>query len=215
MHAARPGRRMAMLFCCLLLFSGSFALRAQATSSSSGLVISILQGEGALNDIRQRTAREPIVQVQDENHKPVAGAAVLFLLPDSGPSGTFINGTQVFSTVTDSAGRAAAQAFRPNGNAGSLNIRVRVTWHGTTAETTIHQRNVSNEASPSETEHAAHALSLKSLLIILGSAAAAGTVAGILATRGSSATTITAGAPAVGAPTAGVKFHFSLGHGGR
>lgn len=35
----------------------------------------VLEGDGATSNIRQRTAREPIVQVQDENHKPVAGVA--------------------------------------------------------------------------------------------------------------------------------------------
>ena len=30
----------------------------------------VLEGEGATNNIRQRTARDPVVQVEDENHKP-------------------------------------------------------------------------------------------------------------------------------------------------
>lgn len=46
----------------------------------------VLEGEGATNNIRQRTAREPIVQVEDENHKPVAGAIVVFTLPSNGPA---------------------------------------------------------------------------------------------------------------------------------
>ena len=34
----------------------------------------VVEGEGQINNIKQRSAREPVVQVQDENHKPVAGA---------------------------------------------------------------------------------------------------------------------------------------------
>ena len=45
------------------------------------LNIVIVEGEGATNNIRQRVARQPIIQVEDENHKPVAGAVVVFTLP--------------------------------------------------------------------------------------------------------------------------------------
>ena len=36
-----------------------------------------VEGDGAINNIRQRTAREPIVQVEDENHKPVDRKSVV------------------------------------------------------------------------------------------------------------------------------------------
>src|SRR3954447_17556088 len=83
------------------------ALPAQATPAS--LQITILDGEEAINNIRQRTAREPIVQVEDENHKPVAGAAVIFLLPNDGAGGTFAGGARTLTTVTDSKGQAVAR----------------------------------------------------------------------------------------------------------
>lgn len=201
-------RRLAPLT-LLLLLALAPALRAQAAAPAApqNLVINILSGEGALNDIRQRTAREPIVQVEDENHKPVAGAAVVFLLPDSGPGGTFIDGTRAFHTVTDADGRATAQ-MKPNSVAGSWNLVVEASLAGATASATIHEQNVSgagsgSSASASSTAvHATHILSAKSLLIILGSMAAAGTVAGVLATRGGNSTTITPGTPTVGAPAA-------------
>src|SRR6204780_5739242 len=107
--------RLAMVAGLVLIFvSSSPVTRAQAANPSPALVITILDGEGALNDIRQRTAREPIVQVEDENHKPIAGAAVLFALPGSGPGGAFAEGAQTFSTVTDSAGRAVGDGLHPN-----------------------------------------------------------------------------------------------------
>src|ERR1700761_9494390 len=119
----------------------------QTPAASPQLLITILDGEGALNDIRQRTAREPIIEVQDENHKPIAGAAVLFTLPSSGPSGVFADGSQIFSAVTDNAGRAVAQGLRPNNISGQYDIRVKVTYNNRTAETTIHQKNVSGPSS--------------------------------------------------------------------
>lgn len=197
-------RRLAPLTLLLLLIlAAAPALRAQAAAAAPhNLVINILSGEGALNDIRQRTAREPIVQVEDENHKPVAGATVLFLLPDSGPGGTFADGTRAFHTVTDADGRATAQ-MKPNSVAGNWDIIVQASFAGATASATIHQQNFSSAGSGSSAAvHATHILSAKSLLIILGSMAAAGTVAGVLATRGGNSTTITPGTPTVGAPAA-------------
>lgn len=183
-----------------LVIFGGLVTHAQATNPAPALVITILDGEGALNDIRQRTAREPIIQVEDENHKPIAGAVVLFALPGSGPGGAFAEGAQTLSTVTDSAGRAVAHGLRPNSVSGSYNIHVRVTFNGSTSETEIHQQNISGHSSVSN--HAAHAASVKTVLIVVAAAAAAGTAAAILVTQGGSSTTITPGTPTVGGPAA-------------
>jgi hypothetical protein len=197
--------------CGLLLASPCLRAWSQAenTNSSPRLLVTILDGEGALNDIRQRTAREPIVQVEDNNHKPVAGALVLFTLPSSGPGGTFAEGAQTFSTLTDSAGRAVAHGLQPNTHAGSYSIHVRVTYNGSSAETTIHQQNVGSQSSVSE--HAAHAVSLKVVLVVVATAAAAGTVAAILELKGGGSTSIAAGPPTVGAPTATAGIRINLG----
>ncbi len=182
-----------------LVILGGPITHAQATNPAPAMVITILDGEGALNDIRQRTAREPIIQVEDENHKPIAGAAVLFALPGSGPGGAFAGGAQTFSTITDSAGRAVAHGLRPNSVSGSYNVHVRVTFNGSTSETDIHQQNISGQSSVAN--HAVHAASVKTVLIVVATAAIAGTVAGILVTQGGSSTSITAGPPTVGGPS--------------
>ncbi|HEX4322357.1 MAG TPA: hypothetical protein VHZ52_15705 [Acidobacteriaceae bacterium] len=196
--------RLAIAAALVMLFASSEPVtHAQATSSNPALVITILDGEGALNDIRQRTAREPIVQVEDENHKPIAGAAVLFTLPGSGPGGAFAGGAQTFSTVTDSAGRAVAHGLQPNNVSGSYNIHVHVSYNGSTTDTNIHQQNVSGQSSVAN--HAVHAATAKTVLIVVAAAAVAGTVAAIIVTQEGSSTTITPGQPTVGAPTAGVR----------
>src|SRR6185312_5765499 len=71
----------------------------------SSLQIVIVEGEGAINNVKQRVNREEIVQVEDENHKPIAGAAVVFFLPNQGPGGVFPNGSQTLTTITDNQGR--------------------------------------------------------------------------------------------------------------
>ena len=62
----------------LLVLLNLFRAPAWA-QAPTGLSITIVEGEGAINNIRQRVNREPIVQVEDQNHKPVAGAVVVFL----------------------------------------------------------------------------------------------------------------------------------------
>ena len=86
-----------------LLLSPAFA---QDSAPPPGLNFIVVEGEGAINNIRQRTARETIVQVEDENRKPAAGAVVVFTLPSQGAGGTFADGGQTLTVATDAQGRA-------------------------------------------------------------------------------------------------------------
>jgi hypothetical protein len=120
--------------------------------------------------VRQRTAREPIVQVQDENRKPVAGAAVLFLLPEGGPSGTFANGTRMLKVMTDGKGRAIAKGLRLNEVSGKFQIQVEASYQGSTATATISQSNAVLTAAAAAGTAPAH---LASIILAVGAVAAA------------------------------------------
>jgi hypothetical protein len=139
---AVPLRFLVSLILMLLLaipeavFAAPVELQAPAQ-----LNLIIVEGDGAINNVRQRTAREPIVQVQDENRKPVAGATVLFLLPQGGPGGTFANGTRMLKVMTDGKGRAIAKGLRLNEVSGKFQIQVEASYQGATATTTISQSN--------------------------------------------------------------------------
>jgi hypothetical protein len=114
---------------------------AQAGAPQS-LHITILDGEDAINNIRERTAREPIVQVEDENHKPVAGALILFTI-QGGPNGagaTF-NGLNTLSVTTDAEGKATAHGLKPNETQGSYSITVSATVGMVVATAIIKQAN--------------------------------------------------------------------------
>jgi hypothetical protein len=169
------------------------------------LNISILEGEGSINNIRQRVTREAMVQVDDENHKPVAGAAVTFFLPEHGASGLFSNGSRSLTVMTDNTGRAAAQGIVPNKVAGDMQIRVVARFKNLDANAAIHQVNAAAAAAGAAAGGAA--MSGKVLAIILV-AAAAGVAGGVVAaTRGGGSSptptptvTITIGTPTVGAP---------------
>lgn len=110
----------------------------------SAFHIAIIDGEGALNNVKGRLAREPIIQVEDENHKPVVGAYVAFDAPANGPGAVFAGGSSHFVTTTDSLGHAVAHGLRPNNVTGNFEIQVHVTYQGQPiGNVTIHQVNVS------------------------------------------------------------------------
>lgn len=110
-----------------------------AQAPPAKLNITIIEGEGAINNIKARVATEPIVEVDDENHKPIAGAIVTFTLPNSGPGGTFLNGSRILTVTTDQNGRATATGLTANKNKGQYQIRVTATFQGLLASTTINQ----------------------------------------------------------------------------
>ncbi|MGP8244695.1 MAG: hypothetical protein ACLQVN_09275 [Bryobacteraceae bacterium] len=147
------------------------AARAQDTGPRLNLVI--VEGEGAINNVRQRTAREAIVQVQDENHKPVAGASVIFLLPSQGAGGEFANGSHTLAVTSDSQGNAIARGFRPNQAHGQFQMHVNASFNGRTGSTDIHMSNVAAAAGATATV-AGMSVKLFVVLVAVGAAAAAG-----------------------------------------
>jgi hypothetical protein len=179
-----------------------------ATGQPKGLFINIIEGEGALNDIRTRTAREPIVEVDDENHKPVAGALVLFAIDNGGSSSPFatFSGANTVSVTTDAAGRAAGRGLQITQLKGQYKINVRATKGELQADSVILQTNIeaalsSGGASSPAAVAAAHHVHWG--WIIGGVAVVGGVIGGVIATHGSSSpTTVTPGTGTVGAPAA-------------
>ena len=158
----RFARLVALLLLVVVVFDRP--VMAGQVPSESKLRIKIEKGKGAINNLKQRTPREVIVKVEDENNKPVGGAVVIFTLPDEGASGLFPDsGGRTFSSLTNTKGRAAA-TFEPNSIAGEMRIRVDAAHLGNTATETIIQTN--------------KFVGMSKLLLLLGiGAAAAGTLA--------------------------------------
>ena len=112
-------------------------------------IITILDGEGALNNIRQRDAREPVVQVTDENHKPVAGVALLFLIHDGAKGGSAsFNGASSFATTTGPDGVAKTTGLQVGRTPGTYTITVTATLGAIVATTIIHQGNIISALNP-------------------------------------------------------------------
>jgi hypothetical protein len=111
-----------------------------------GLHVTVVAGEGVTHNVTQIEKKgryDPIVQVEDENGKPIQGASVVFALPAQGPGGTFENSTQTLVVTTDAHGRAIARGIRLNKLTGPFAIRVTASYQGRSATATISQTTIS------------------------------------------------------------------------
>lgn len=177
-----------------LLLAAPWPLWAQA---GGGLRIVPVAGEGAINNIEKRVVVEPIVEVQDEQGRPVEGARVEFRCPTSGPSATFFGASPSTTVETDETGRARAAGMSPNAEQGTFPIQITATHEGRTATFAMTQTNAVAPDAPKGKRGIGWRL-----LAAIGAGVAAGVVA---ATRGDdngqgTPTTISVGTVSVGAP---------------
>jgi len=119
-------------------------LLAQSPSPQANKVprldVVVLAGDGGVNIVKSKKAVMPVVEVRDQERRPVPGLAVTFLAPGSGPHVTFAYGSSTYSTVTDTNGRATVSAMTPVGQ-GEFKINVSATLQGQTATAVISQTN--------------------------------------------------------------------------
>ncbi len=174
---------------------------AQEAGAIKALNIVIVEGEGAINNVRQRVAREPIAEVTDENKKPVAGALVTFMLPGNGPGGVFANGSNTLTVTTDNAGRAVARGLRVNNQQGPFQVRVSASHQGLTTSTSFTMTNAAVAAAAAGIGLAAKLW----IALAVAGAAAAGTAVYVNQRDSSNGAVpasigITPGTPTVGPP---------------
>jgi hypothetical protein len=180
-----------------LLLQPAFAFAPpQSEPPSSPITIQVIEGEGAINNVKRGTAFEPVIEVRNAKGEPVAGASVTFTLPAIGPSGVFPDGTSTLVTRTEENGRAEAHGMRPNSITGQFEIRVTATAGKESTTATFTQTN----AAPAVERSSGRKWLI--LVGIVGGAAAAG----LVAARGggsSPASTPAAAAPPAGSVTPG------------
>ncbi len=177
----------------LVLLLVQSSLPAQDQPQGPKLNIVVISGDGAINNIKSRTAREMIVEVRDENNKPVAGASVAFLLPDSGPGLVSSNGSRMVTTLSDTNGRAAVRGLRPNGQSGNFNVQVRANFQQSFGQIVVAQSNI---------VAATAAISGLTVALIAVGAAVAGTTYAVTRNNGPgrSSVGVNPGTPTAGAP---------------
>jgi hypothetical protein len=165
----------------------------------------VLEGEGAINNIKMGSGLRPVVQVRDETDQPVAGAKVTFSLPDPGPGGSFFGAGRSVSVTTDEQGRAVGFAFRPNLIEGRFRIEVTAAQSDRVGTANITQNNVVLGEQADPVFRPDRRFGRGKLIAIL---AAGATVAGAVAARGGDdesaaavpGTSITPGTVLVGTP---------------
>ena len=185
-HLFAAGRLLCILLCACLM--------AAETPK-----IEVVEGDGAINNIGLHRAKEPVVRVVDQNGNPLPKIAVTFLLPDRGPGGTFADGHNSLTIMTDDKGLAVGHGLKPNNTAGQFQIRVSASYQGQVMNAVVTQTNAPAQAKSSS----------KTILIvaIIGGAAAAGAAAALGKGKSSSGSqpppsgvTITPGSPSFGSP---------------
>ena len=169
----------------LLCAGGVFAQQPQ-------LKIVVVEGEGAVNIIQQKTAVRAVVEVRDQNNLPVSGATVTFVIAEK--AGTTLAAAQTVTVTTNAIGQAALTGVAP-ATTGGVQISVNAAFNGLTASTSITQSVVTTAATAGATgagatgaagAAAGGGLSTTTVIGIVGGAAAVG---GGVAAAGGSRTT--------------------------
>jgi len=177
---------------------------AQSGSARPNLKIVVVEGEGAINNIQRGSARDPIVEVRDENDAPVSGARLTFSLPERGPSGTFFGSGNNLSVITNQQGRGVGTGFRPNLTAGRFQIHVTAVQGDRIGAVNITQSNVLPDDNSNRVAQSDRKFGKGKILTVL---AIGGIIGAVVATRGDDTPTttvpgtcVTPGTISVGAP---------------
>ena len=111
------GKRLLSTALVYLLFWQTCGAMPQAqVGPQSKLRVVILEGNEAINDLGAGTAVEPVVRIEDESGQPLAGAMVVFTLPETGAGGVFADGSKSLIVHTDLKGLAAARGLAAEQN---------------------------------------------------------------------------------------------------
>lgn len=152
---------------------------ALAQAIPARIELLVVEGEGAVHNVRQRAARNLVVKVEDDNQRPMAGVSVVFALPIAGPSGEFPNGSRNLIAVTDKDGMAVARGLKINQIPGKVQIYVTASYRGLRSNALITQFIEGEPIRANTPEIQSRKSSGKWKWIVLGVVAAGGAGAGV------------------------------------
>jgi hypothetical protein len=170
------------------------------------LKIRVLAGNNEMNDLERRIMAPLVVQVVDQNERPIESAEVVFRFPISGPSATFAGGKSSIVARTNGTGQVAATNWMANGQVGTFQIHVNATYGNQVGEAIVSMTNVTRVVAEAKKSTARGWWSHRWVKIaVIGGVAAAIGIGVYLGTRGGSKSggstvTINPGSPGVGAP---------------
>lgn len=186
--------------------SPAAAQRPSQLPIERSLQIRVLAGKDEANDLERFIMAPIVVQVVDQNERPVEGAEVVFRFPVGGPGAIFEGGKSSQAVHTNADGQAAATNWRANVQVGTFEVHVTATYANQQGETTFSMSNAQHVVQEGTKAKRATWWSHTwvKAAVIGGAAAIAGGI--WLATRGGggsnsgSTITITPGGPTVGGP---------------
>jgi hypothetical protein len=155
------------------------------------LKLRVLEGQDAVNDLVRRISVPPVIEVRDENDRPLEGADVVFRLPVTGPGGIFPGQQMVQKSRTNVQGQATVVGYQANGVPGQFTIAVTATRNDQMGQITVRQTNGQELGL-----YPPKKKSRKWLWIGIA-AAAGGAVAGILVARGGGSSSTAATTPTI------------------
>lgn len=129
-------QQLCRAFLIVAAFCGGLSGLHSQTPPPREMNLIVVEGEGQTMNIGEHARKLPMVRVEDENHKPIVGAAVIFTLPTEGATGDF-GGSKTLTVMTDNRGQAAAKGLRVNQVPGKLPIYVNASYRGLTQRVTI------------------------------------------------------------------------------
>ncbi len=176
-----------------------------------GLKVMVLAGRNEANDIQRKVMAPLVVEVLDQNDRPVEGAEVVFRFPLEGPSATFSGGRTSQTVRTNGQGEAAATNWMANNQTGRFQVHVSASYGNQVGDVTFAMANSTRVTQSGAgvlnagTEKRGGWLSPTWVKIAVAAGGAALVAGIILATRGGSASsgrtvTITPGTPSIGGP---------------
>ena len=180
----QPCRPLCRALLLLTAFYGGVpGLHSQTQPRDISLIV--INGEGQNLKIGERAPNPPLVRVEDENHKPIAGAVVTFTLPTEGATGDF-GGSKTLTVVTDSQGEALAKGLKVNTLPGKLPIYVNASYRGLSAKANITAYVTAPPGAKTGGGGGHHNGKIIAIVAIIGAAAAGGAIAATHSGGGSS-----------------------------
>lgn len=124
-----PNRPLTIFLVILLTVSPSLIAQSQPPAAApagqvQNLKVVPLTGNNEMNDLQRKVMAPLVVQVLDQDSRPVEGADVTFRFPVTGPSAVFANQQNAQTVRSNADGQASATGWNANGTVGRFQIQV-------------------------------------------------------------------------------------------
>lgn len=210
-HRARQQRNrwLSQILIVLLAVPPAVSAQSQAPAAGAGgasttqsLKVMPLAGNGETNDLQKGIMAPLVVQILDQESRPVEGADVTFRFPVQGPSASFAGNSNSQTVRTNADGQASATGWTANSTVGQFQLQVTASRGNELGTAIIFMTNAATVTGEPKKQHKSVWSSKWTKIGLVAGIAAVVTII-VLATTGgsdSNTTTITGvpGSPSIG-----------------